>query len=217
MPKRSMKLAMLAVLAAGAAAALGFTFGGWATITVDDLPQSLTVGQPTRLGFMVRQHGMTLLGNLKPSVVATSGSTNLEVEARPNGVDGHYEASIIVPKTGRWTLELRSGFGPSNAKLYPIAAYPAGTKYPVEAPMETGRRLFVAKGCVTCHVRGVTDGNVSRAAGPDLTPKRYQAEYLARFLADPSIQRTPGAQWTMPNLALKQTEIASLVAFLNAP
>jgi mono/diheme cytochrome c family protein len=214
MSKRSIYLATLTV---GIAAALGFTFGGWAVVTVDDLPQSLTVGQPTRIGFIVRQHGFTLLANLKPSVVASNGASELRADARPTGSEGHYEATITVPKAGRWTLELMSGFGPSSLKLHPIAALPAGTHAPAESAVETGRRLFTAKGCVTCHVRGNDETNRSIKVGPDLTPKRYQAEYLARFLADPSIQRTPGAQARMPNFELRPIEIASLVAFLNSP
>jgi hypothetical protein len=56
------------------------------------------------------------------------------------------------------------------------------------------------------------------SVGPNLTPKRYQAEYRARLLVDPSVARTPGQKqtWTMPNLDLKTREIAALVAFINA-
>jgi hypothetical protein len=58
-------------------------------------------------------------------------------------------------------------------------------------------------------------GNNSIAVGPNLTPRRYQADYLAKLLANPSIARTPGQQSTMPNLGLKTAEIAALVAFIN--
>jgi len=52
--------------------------------------------------------------------------------------------------------------------------------------------------------------------GPNLTPKRYQADYLAKLLVDPSIARTPGQQNQMPKLGLKPAEITALVAFINA-
>jgi cytochrome c2 len=81
---------------------------------------------------------------------------------------------------------------------------------------EYGRRMFVALGCVTCHVHRAVGikGELSRF-GPDLTDRRFAADYLARFLADPSIkQPTNGRQ--MPNLALREKDIAPLVAFINA-
>ena len=38
--------------------------GGWAVITVDDLPDSVEAAKPIPLSFMVRQHGMTPLVEL---------------------------------------------------------------------------------------------------------------------------------------------------------
>jgi hypothetical protein len=64
-------------------------------------------------------------------------------------------------------------------------------------------------------VHDATAGNNSLAVGPNLTPRRYQADYLAKLLANPSIARTPGQQFEMPNLQLKAGEIAALVAFIN--
>jgi hypothetical protein len=85
--------------------------------------------------------------------------------------------------------------------------------------MERGKRLFVAKGCITCHVHGSVDpaGTLQlKAVGPELTQKRYAPDYLRMYLADPSIRApsTPNAM-RMPNLGLKPAEIASLVAFVN--
>jgi len=54
------------------------------------------------------------------------------------------------------------------------------------------------------------------AVGPELTDRRLPAEYLARFLANPSIKpETPG-KMRMPNLDLREKEITPLVAFLTA-
>ena len=44
----------------------------------------------------------------------------------------------------------------------------------------------------------------------DLTGKRFQPDYLRKFLADPSIKPAE-----MPNLKLKEDEIEALAAFLN--
>ena len=51
--------------------------------------------------------------------------------------------------------------------------------------------------------------------GPDLSDKKLPPEYLAKFLANPSIKPpTNGKQ--MPNLDLKDKDIAPLIAFINA-
>ena len=52
--------------------------------------------------------------------------------------------------------------------------------------------------------------------GPDLTERRLAADYLARFLADPSIKPATANGRRMPNLELRDEDIASLVAFLAA-
>src|SRR5262249_25794057 len=59
--------------------------GGWAVITVDDLPESAEVGKPLTLSFVVRQHGVTLLDDLRPSVEAKSGETPVTTPVTPLG------------------------------------------------------------------------------------------------------------------------------------
>jgi mono/diheme cytochrome c family protein len=211
--KKRLQLAALSFAALGG---MAFTFGGWAIITVDDLPYALTVGQPTTIAFSVRQHGMKLLDHLTPRLTATDekGGSEVTASALASGAEGHYVAQLVVPRAGNWAITINSSFMNSRAKLLPIAA---GVRVKdSEPPVERGRRLFVAKGCVGCHVHGDVPGYSSIAVGPNLTPKRYQADYLAKLLADPSIARTPGKQFAMPNLGLKTQEIASLVAFINA-
>ena len=61
MTKRSLQLAVLVLASTGG---MAFSFGGWAVITLDDLPQSFTVGQAVSLAFTVRQHGHTPLDYL---------------------------------------------------------------------------------------------------------------------------------------------------------
>ena len=67
-----------------------------------------------------------------------------------------------------------------------------------------------------CHVhRSVgTTGEVS-TFGPDLSDRRFPTEYLARFLADPSIKPSTNGK-RMPSLGLRDKDIAPLVAFINA-
>lgn len=184
--------------------------GGWAVITVDDLPDYAVAGRPLQLTFTVRQHGVTPLEKLRASVSAASGRTQSTGTVRPGTVRGQYVASLMLPRTGNWAITIRSGFGNSDVTLPPIPAVDAAVAaVPVSmSDTERGQRLFVAKGCVTCH-------QVVRV-GPSLDGRRFEAGYLAGFLANPKRPTPTPGQPAMPNLGLRQREIASLVAFLNS-
>lgn len=196
-----------------------FSFGGWAVVTVDDVPDYLVAGKPLPVSFVVRQHGATLLGGLSPSVTIQSGATQTSVAARATGGSGHYAANVTVPSAGEWTITVNSGFGPSKTTLLPLKAIDAGAAPPPPlSDADRGLRLFVAKSCTTCHMRGSL-GVDGMKVGPDLTGRRYVAEYVAKFLADP--ERSPLAgpntgQTRMPNLNLREREVAALVSYLNS-
>jgi mono/diheme cytochrome c family protein len=78
-----------------------------------------------------------------------------------------------------------------------------------------GSDLFLAKGCVTCHVHQAIpeSADLSVSVGPELTLYRNDSAFIARWLADPSAVR----ETKMPNLHLSPDEIAALVLFLNGP
>jgi len=201
-----------AIVLAGATWAVG----GWAVVTLDDLPDSAVAGAPLMLSFTVRQHGVHLLDGLKPSVEAVSGSRRVRVEAASAGSAGHYSAALTLPDTGSWSVTVHSGFGNNQVQLPPIAAVARGQSIPPIAQSERGKRLFVAKGCVTCHLHGDVPGSGTVAVGPELTSIRLPADFLQKFLADPSIGPVPAnGTLQMPNLNLKPGEIAALTAFIN--
>jgi mono/diheme cytochrome c family protein len=211
------RVSVFAIVAAVAISASAYTFGGWAVVTVDDLPDYLTVGQPTRIAFAVRQHGMMLMSEVRPEITATDGKITVLGTNPMSSAAGRFAGNLVVPHAGKWTITVNSGWGKSAATLYPVPAIVPGAAPPVPTPVaERGQRLFVAKGCATCHVHGSVEGSGFVKVGPELTPKRYVASFLARFLADPSIQQTPGLQAKMPNLELKPAEISALVAFINS-
>ena len=201
-------------------------FGGWAVITVDSLPEYAVAGTPTTLTFTVRQHGMTPLLDLQPSVLARNGATVVEAKTgtTPNG---HYSATMTLPRDGAWTIEIRSGFMNStkSTSLMPTRVVAAGAASPPSMPDALrGKHLFVAKGCVTCHVHPETPEWESISAGPNLTGRRYVPEILAAFLDDPDkspLSANPrsgigGPTYVrMPKLGLDAREIAALVAFVN--
>ena len=77
------------------------------------------------------------------------------------------------------------------------------------ALIDEGQRAFMEQGCYGCH----TVGKVGTPIGPDLSHvgAKYRAEYLARWLRDPSYLR-PSTH--MPTLELTDDDIRSIAAFL---
>jgi mono/diheme cytochrome c family protein len=197
-------------------ALLTLNLGGWAVITVEDLPDQVPVGQPVTLDFTVRQHGHTLLSNLTPRVTAVAGQDQVSAAVQSGPSAGRYQASLTLPHAGAWTITVYSGFGNNNVTLLPVPAVNPGRAAPEIAAAERGRRLFVAKGCITCHVHPEVPSSGVVNVGPDLTGRRFTGDYLQRFLADPDIATTRGAGgFAMPNLNLAPREIAALAAFIN--
>src|SRR6185503_20036307 len=46
--------------------------GGWAVVTVENPPDVLVAGKATEMTFTVRQHGMSLMSDLRPSIDAVN-------------------------------------------------------------------------------------------------------------------------------------------------
>jgi hypothetical protein len=220
---RVLAVAVGGILLTGAA-----TFGGWAIVTVDDVPEYLTAGKPYELSFMVRQHGVTPLAGMTPAIALTNGSHEMTITAKPGNVEGRYHATIIPPGPGQFTIRIASGFMTSSLTMLPIQAIVANAPAPGAMDAASrGHQLYYAKGCVSCHVRG--DAGIDGwKFGPDLTPKRFVPDVVAAFLADPSKGPLVGSGSTMqptafsmalprmPQLNLKPAEIAPLVAYLNS-
>jgi cytochrome c2 len=205
--------------------------GGWAVVKVASVPDAWIVGRPLELRWEVRQHGVTPLDDLKPTIEARSGSrvvTGTTWRDEAHGARG-YRGRIVLPERGEWQVTIVSGFGRSRAVLVPFAvadsvtpvrgsvqAHLASGGFAGLSDAERGRRTFAAQGCVTCHAHqrvGIA-GEVA-GFGPDLSTRRFPPEYLARFLADPST-KPPTDGRRMPNPGLTTRDIALLVAFLNA-
>jgi mono/diheme cytochrome c family protein len=226
------KLALGAVGVVLAASAVALTsYGGWAVVKVAKIPDAWIAGKPLQLSWQVRQHGVSPVDGLRPTLEARAGSKVVRGTTWAFAEDGAkgYRGRITFPEPGEWQVTIESGFGTSRAVLIPWRVVDSVTpvRGTVEehlaargiarfSEVERGRRLFAAQGCVTCHVhRDVELTGQLEDYGPDLTDRRFPADYLARFLANPSIKPpTNGRQ--MPNLALREKEIAPLIAFINA-
>ncbi len=208
---------LLAGIAASLATMAAARFGGYATVSVESVPDYFVVGTPTTLTFSVRQHGVSPLTDLSPEIVAAAGKREVTVKARNVG-SGRYRADLSVPEAGEWRVVINSGFGKSTGQLLPIRALASAPVTTVAmADADRGRVLFAAKACVTCHVHGSVElrGQMSDV-GPDLTDKRFAPQYLAQFLNDPSIKPATPGKGQMPRPDLRATDVPLLVAFINS-
>jgi mono/diheme cytochrome c family protein len=83
--------------------------GGWAVITLDELPSDIEAGEPLTIGFTVLQHGRTPMSGLEPTVTAElSFDEKLVVHAEPEGKPGHYAATLTFPKEGKWEWSIQA-------------------------------------------------------------------------------------------------------------
>lgn len=83
--------------------------------------------------------------------------------------------------------------------------------------VQYGRQLFIAKGCITCHV------NTKAAGQSEYWTVEVGATNLSNFSASPEVLyirlKDPSAAKSntqMPDLGLKKEEIEALIAFINS-
>ncbi|RPJ52190.1 MAG: hypothetical protein EHM21_00810 [Chloroflexi bacterium] len=104
----------------------------------------------------------------------------------------------------------------ATARVSAIGSAQQNQAVPVTASdVETGRQLFIAKGCVVCHTNShalKNSGEYGVTVGPDLSNYDKPDGYLRTFLANPW---NSNLDFPMPNLNLSEEEIEALVRFLN--
>jgi cbb3-type cytochrome c oxidase subunit III len=187
--------------------------GGWAVVTVKDLPEYFVAGQQYTIEFQVRQHGRTLLSGLRPQLVmVTPGARDATIPAVPRSSEGTYAVTFTAPAPGQVSLTIRSGFGNTELHLYPESVVAAGTSRPAVAPRDRGQMLFVAKGCNTCHsnidLANRPDNQAALTVGPELGGRHLARELVIQKIKSPSSE-------IMPNLGLSDAEAAAIAAFLG--
>jgi len=210
------RLAWMTGIAVGLTLAMArLDAGGWAVVTLKDVPEYMVAGKPVSLTYAVRQHGVQLTPGLSGWIEArdTRGGV-VKALATPASDTGYYLAKLALPAAGDWTLTVNSGFMDSKSGPVVMRVVANGDQVAKIGDAERGRMLFAAKGCITCH----THTGVSPKTGfaPDLSSPRFAAAYLTTFLADPSIKPPSQPGLVMPNLQLTHGEIGALVAFLSA-
>ncbi|MEO8355638.1 MAG: c-type cytochrome [Chloroflexota bacterium] len=83
--------------------------GGWAVITLDELPAGIVAGKPFTVGFTVLQHGKTPMTDLSPTITANLyKDEEFVVPAEPEGKPGHYTATLTFPKEGEWMWSIQA-------------------------------------------------------------------------------------------------------------
>ena len=90
--------ALLASLALALALGTPAAAGGWAVTTFDQLPPEFVAGQTYRLGYTIRQHGVTPIRVDRTEIVATPavGGAAVSFVGRPEGPLGHYVADVTL-------------------------------------------------------------------------------------------------------------------------
>jgi len=207
-------------------AATPTAFGGWAVVTLQEVPEYLEVGNTTTISFKIRQHGRTLLDDRSPTVSMVDPDASFlsrlfnrnSVRATRGSEPGLYEAPITPSDTGETSLVIDTDLFSWRTKLLPIRIVATGETAPRMDLGERGKHLFAAKGCATCHAKhdepAFADQNLVQV-GPDLTGRTYPAEWLATKIGDPSQNRVIAGDILMPRLELDQSEIEALVRFIN--
>jgi len=186
--------------------------GGWAVVTVKDLPEYFVAGQQYTIEFQVRQHGRTLLSGLRPELVIERAATrDVVIPAVARSAEGTYAVTFTAPAAGQVQFTIRSGFGNNQLRLYPQTVVAAGGSRPALAGRDRGQMLFVAKGCNTCHVNSdLTDRPENQAitVGPELGGRHLAREYVVQKVKNPASQN-------MPDLGLSDAEAAAIAVFLS--
>jgi hypothetical protein len=94
--------------------------GGWATTAIDEPPTDLRAGEPWRLRIHIRQHGVTPLAGLEPSVrITRDDGAHRDFAARPGAGPGEYVAEVRFPTAGHWRYRIFDGFTDAWPHTFP--------------------------------------------------------------------------------------------------
>jgi hypothetical protein len=84
--------------------------GGWATIELGQAPSGIVAGTPWQVELIVKQHGVTLLDDAKPSLRIDNGhGVTRTFHARHVG-PGRYAAAVTFPSAGTWRTRIYDGW-----------------------------------------------------------------------------------------------------------
>ena len=85
--------------------------GGWATVELGESPGGMVAGEPWRVELIVKQHGVTPMDGLSPSVKIDNGEGVVQTfPARGTSRPGTYVAEVTYPTSGTWQTRIYDGF-----------------------------------------------------------------------------------------------------------
>jgi hypothetical protein len=118
-------IVVLGALVAALAVAPIASSGGWATVGFEPLPDGMSAGATWTPTIFIKQHGVTPLTGLQPVLeISDESGTPQTFDVRETAEAGVYEADVVFPSAGDWTLTIHSGFGDSHVTYGP---FPIGT------------------------------------------------------------------------------------------
>ncbi|HIG42562.1 MAG: hypothetical protein ABGY96_25480 [bacterium] len=189
--------------------------GGWATAVLDELPEFAVRGEPVNVTFTLRQHGIAPLKNLKIHIVAKNKTRGEILNLTVNELaDGIYTSDLDFPSLGTWDWEIKTDWpGPSEMPPIEVVEFASESMHQTSS-YQRGARLFITKGCITCHKNArVQSGNVrSLQIGIDLTSYKASAKFLHLWLTDPKAVKPES---TMPDQDLNRDEIIALTSLFT--
>jgi hypothetical protein len=121
MRRIALAVLVLAVLAPAEVARAG----GWATVELGEAPSGLAAGTPWRVELIVKQHGITPMEGVTPSItILNKQGAERTFAAKPTARVGHYVANVEFPSAGVWSARISDGF--TNAVPHRIARLEVG-------------------------------------------------------------------------------------------
>jgi hypothetical protein len=129
------RIALMLLLAFAATTGTAYA-GGWATVELDESPGGIVAGEPWRVELLVKQHGITPLNDLSPSVRIENGEGVVRTfRARPTTTAGTYAVEITYPTAGTWRTRIFDGFTDAVPHRLPDMEVPAaagsgGSEFP---------------------------------------------------------------------------------------
>jgi hypothetical protein len=95
--------------------------GGWAVTTLDPVPREWQAGQTYRIGYMIRQHGVSPMTFGTPAIRIHQGGERLTFKGVAEGAPGHYVSEVTFPGEGDWSWEVDQAPFPQVQALGSIA------------------------------------------------------------------------------------------------
>lgn len=113
--------------------------GGWAVITLDELPTNVVANEPVTIGFTVLQHGRTPLDGLHPTITANLyKDQEFVVDAEAGDKPGYYTAELTFPKDGEWRWSIQAFTMDQPMPMLTVAPAGGVVASPVVAEVASG-------------------------------------------------------------------------------